>query len=93
MGHFPHYPRECIIRAGSRMNHDEFDLFEIFRDGTALWRLTVTRREAAIEALHQLSTWTANEVRVMHLPSKTLIAAAMNTPADSRGKESTPGQG
>jgi hypothetical protein len=69
----------------------EYDLFEMFPDGTALWRLTVTGRQEAIEVLHQLCTRTANEVRVMHLPTNTVIATA-NTPAAGRDTDSTPGQ-
>jgi hypothetical protein len=65
----------------------EYDLFEMFPDGTALWRLTVTGRQEAIDALQQFSTQTANEVRVMHLPTQTVIAA-INTPANTNGTES-----
>jgi hypothetical protein len=52
----------------------EYDLFEILPDGSALWRHTITGHEA-IKGLRELSAQTANEVRLMHLPSDTLIAA------------------
>jgi hypothetical protein len=74
------------------MDHNQFDLFEIFPDGAALWRHTITGKDEAIKRLRELSAQTANEVRLMHLPTQTLIAS-LNTHADSRGKESTPEQG
>jgi hypothetical protein len=52
----------------------EYDRFEILPDGSALWRHTITGQEA-IKGLRELSAQTANEVRLMHLPSNTLIAA------------------
>lgn len=70
----------------------EYDLFEIFPDGSALWRHTVTGHEEAIKALQEFSAKTTNEVRLMHLPTQTLIAA-MNTPADAKDTEPTPGHG
>lgn len=73
------------------MNQNEFDLFEIFPDGSAIWRHTVTGRQVAIELLQQLSARTENEVRVMHLPTNTVIAT-MNTPAAGKSTDSTPGQ-
>lgn len=69
----------------------EYDLFEIFSDGSALWRHTITGRDEAIKALQEFSAQTANEVRLMHLPTQTLIAA-INTPADGKGTGPTPGQ-
>jgi len=52
----------------------DYDLFEILPDGTPMWREAVTGHENAIKRLHELSARTANEVRVMHLPTDTLIA-------------------
>jgi hypothetical protein len=51
----------------------ECDPFEILLDGSALWRHTITGYEA-IKGLPELSAQTANEVRLWHLPSNTLIA-------------------
>jgi hypothetical protein len=56
-----------------------YDLFEMFPDGSALWRGTVVGHEDAIRKLRELAAGTANEVQLMHLPTKTLIAA-MNAP-------------
>jgi|HubBroStandDraft_2_1064218.scaffolds.fasta_scaffold123146_4 hypothetical protein len=67
----------------------EYDLFEIFPDGSALWRNTIRGHEEAIKQLREFSTKTENEVRLMHLPTQTLIAA-MNTPADGTPTDSTP---
>lgn len=74
------------------MNDNEFDLFEIFPDGSAIWRLTVTGRDEALAVLQQLAARTGNEVRVMHLPTNSVIAT-MNAPADGKGTEPTPGPG
>jgi hypothetical protein len=62
----------------------EYDIFEMFPDGSALWRNTVTGRDEAIKRLQELSAQTANEVRLMHLPTQTVIAE-MNAHADTKG--------
>jgi hypothetical protein len=67
----------------------EYDLFEIFPDNSALWRHTITGREEAIARLQEFSVQTANEVRLIHLPTNTLIAT-MNT-RDRKPKDSTAG--
>jgi hypothetical protein len=64
----------------------EYDLFEIFPDGSALWRHTVTGREEAIKRLQELSTQTTNEVRLIHLPTSTLIAS-LNVPSGGHGTD------
>jgi hypothetical protein len=53
----------------------QYDLFEILPDGSPVWRVTITGHQSAIEKLQELAKQTANEVRAMHLPTKTLIAA------------------
>jgi len=53
----------------------DYDLFEVLPDGTPMWREAVTGHDAAIRKLHELSARTTNEVRVMHLPTNTLIAS------------------
>jgi hypothetical protein len=52
----------------------DYDLFEILPDGTPMWREAVSGHENAIKRLTELSARTANEIRVMHLPTDTLIA-------------------
>jgi hypothetical protein len=68
----------------------EYDLFEIFPDGSALWRNTIRGHEEAIKQLREFSTKTANEVRLIHLPTNTLIAT-MNTRIDGKPTDSTAG--
>jgi hypothetical protein len=53
----------------------EYDLFEIYPDGTPVWRDVVSGREKAILKSRELSAETANEVRVMHLLTNTVVAA------------------
>ena len=49
----------------------------------SLWRDTIRGHEEAIKQLREFSTKTANEVRLIHLPTQTLIAT-LNTPADGK---------
>jgi hypothetical protein len=53
----------------------EYDLFEVFPDGTQIWRDSVTGHEKAIQRLRELVEVTDDEFRVMHIPTKTLIAS------------------
>jgi len=62
----------------------EYDLFEVTPDGSPLWREAVTGHENAVQRLRELSAKTTNEVRVIHLPTDTVIAA-MNAPPDALG--------
>jgi hypothetical protein len=57
----------------------EYDLFEKMSDGQLLWRSSVFGHEKAIQALKELATKTKNEVCVMHLPTKSVVAT-MNVP-------------
>jgi hypothetical protein len=66
----------------------ECDLFDVFPDCPALWRITISGHEEATE--REYAAPTANEVRLMHLPSNTLIAA-MNTRAIGKPTDSTAG--
>ena len=51
----------------------EYDLFEVFPDGALVWRGPVSGRDDAIRKLQELSAETGNELRLMHVPTKTLI--------------------
>ena len=53
----------------------EYDLFEVLSDGGVVWRQTAAGRENALQKLGELSKRTSNEVRVMHVPSNSLIAS------------------
>jgi hypothetical protein len=57
----------------------DYDLFEIMPDGTPLWRQAVTGHDNAISALKELASKTKNEVRIMHLPTSSVIAT-VNVP-------------
>lgn len=52
----------------------EYDLFEVFPDGTLIWRDSVTGHEKAIRRLIELAALTPNEIRVMHILTNSLIA-------------------
>jgi hypothetical protein len=72
---------ECETRIGRAKElpvECEYDLFEIYPNGSPIWREVVPGHEKAILKLRELSAKTANEVRVMHLPTNTIVAA-MNT--------------
>jgi hypothetical protein len=53
----------------------DYDLFEVFPDGSLVWRDSVTGHEKAIQRLRELVEVTDNEFRVMHIPTKSLIAS------------------
>jgi len=57
----------------------DYDLFEVLPDGAVIWKATAPGHENAIQKLRELAKQTANEVRVMHILSNTLIAS-MNGP-------------
>jgi hypothetical protein len=65
-------------RKGAALDRD-YDLFEVLPDGALIWRETVPGHQNAIKRLVELSKQTSNEVRVMHVLSKTLIAS-LNKP-------------
>ena len=56
-----------------------YDLFEIFPDGSAVWKGVVVGQEEAIRKLQELAARTTNEMRVMHVPSNSVIAT-LNAP-------------
>jgi hypothetical protein len=56
-----------------------YDIFEILSDGSLVWRAALHGRDDAIRKLHEIGKDTKNEVRVMHVPTNTIIATT-NTP-------------
>jgi len=56
-----------------------YDIFEVLEDGALVWRGTGVGHMDSIRQLQALAAKTPNEVRLMHLPTKTLIAV-MNAP-------------
>lgn len=51
-----------------------YDLFEILPDGSPIWKCAVAGHENAVQQLRELAAKTNNEVRIMHLPTQTVIA-------------------
>ncbi len=51
-----------------------YDIFEKHPDGCMIWRATIQGHEAAIAKLRELAAKTRNEVQVLYLPTKALIA-------------------
>jgi hypothetical protein len=51
-----------------------YDIFELVDVGAPLWKKAVVGHEAAIAFARQVAQHTPNEVQVMHLPTKALIA-------------------
>lgn len=55
------------------MNRD-YDLFEILPDGSPIWKELVSGLAEAIRKLEELGKETKNEMRLMHVPTNTIIA-------------------
>jgi hypothetical protein len=58
-----------------------YDIFEKHPDGTMLWKVTVEGHEPAIAKLKELAARTSNELQMIHLPTKAVIAT-MNPQAN-----------
>ncbi len=58
-----------------------YDLFEVIPDGDLIWRAKIDGHESAIYQLQQAAKGSANEFRLMHIPSMTVIAT-INAQAD-----------
>jgi hypothetical protein len=66
----------------------EYDLFEHFSNGDVLWRMTVIGHENAVQ-LRELSATTSNELRLVHLPTQSVIAV-MNRASKDTSSASPP---
>jgi hypothetical protein len=51
-----------------------YDIVELLPDDSLIWRGAVVGLENAIRKLEELAKETKNEVRVMHLETRTIIA-------------------
>jgi hypothetical protein len=58
-----------------------YDLFEVMPDGDLIWRAKIDGHESAVYQLQQAAKGSANEFRLMHIPSMTVIAT-INAKAD-----------
>ena len=56
-----------------------YDLFEILPDGSPIWKCAVPGHDNAVQQLRELARHTANELRIMHLSTNTIIAV-LNAP-------------
>jgi hypothetical protein len=54
--------------------HREYDAFEVLPDGTLIWKETIKGHEDAIRKLQEVANGNRNEFRLMHVPTKTVIA-------------------
>jgi hypothetical protein len=66
-----------------------YDIFEI-KNGQPLWMATVEGHEAAIQMAMQLSKQSTNELRVMHIPTNSIVAVfseQLRNPYRPRGPE------
>ena len=52
----------------------EYDAFEVLPDGTLIWKETIVGHENAIAKLQRVAQDSPNEFRLMHVPTKTVIA-------------------
>lgn len=66
-----------------------YDLFEILPDGSPIWKCAVAGHENAIQQLRELARHTRNELRIMHLPTNTIIAVH-NAPHQPDGANPSP---
>ena len=60
-----------------------YDIFEVMPDGSLMWRAEVTGHENAVAKLKHLAAQTTNELLVMHLATKAVIAI-MNKPSGTK---------
>ena len=51
-----------------------YDAFEVLPDGSLVWKAAVRDGEDAVEKLKQVAKDSPNEFRLMHIPTKTVIA-------------------
>jgi hypothetical protein len=60
-----------------------FDIFELFPDGSVAWRGAGSDREDALRKLEEQAALTENEVRLLDIRSKEIIAS-VNSPSASQ---------
>lgn len=51
-----------------------YDIFEVFPDGTVEWLESVSGHDAALARARDLAAKSTNELRVMHLPTNSIVA-------------------
>lgn len=58
----------------------EYDVFEIFPDGTHIWRAFVRGLIEARARVAELSETSSNEFYAIHTPSKEIVAGSARRP-------------
>lgn len=58
-----------------------YDIFEKMPDGTLIWRAVVQGHEEGVVRLKALAAKTENELHMMHVPTKAVIAR-INVPTE-----------
>jgi len=64
----------------------QYDIFEILADGVPVWREAIHGKDNALRKSAILAAKTPNEIRVMHVPTKTTIAT-MNNQAKTQNSD------
>jgi hypothetical protein len=67
----------------------EYDLFEVFPDGSLVWRDSVTGHQNTIRRLRELAALTDSEFRLTHVPTNTLIASLKKRSPELRPRRPT----
>jgi len=61
-----------------------YDLFEIEPDGAVRWKCAIAGHELALKRLKELAQDTKNEVRVMHIPTHSIVAVMNDSKATAQ---------
>ena len=54
----------------------QYDLFEVLQNGSKLWMVSITGREAAIEKLKEFEIKRKRRIIAIHLETREVISAA-----------------
>lgn len=52
-----------------------YDVFEILSEGLSIWKATIDGEEDAIRKLDELAKGQSNEFRLIHRPTRAVIAS------------------
>lgn len=73
---------------------ETYDIFEALPDGSLEWRECIAGRDAAFARAGELASRSANEFRIMHLPTSSIVLVlnAKQPPAASRDASVNPNE-
>lgn len=77
--------RDALRREGGCPVDRNYDILEIFSDASPVRRGCVSAHGNGIRKLQELAIQTSNELRVMHVATKTIIAT-LNAPQSSASR-------